>query len=728
MKLRSKKLLYPLLSINLAAGAILALAFFIFNITWNTTDYKILDLYYSLALEKGYGPQISPRIVHLNISNKTYEYFGKNYLDRGFLANANNILTELSPQACMFDLIFVHPSNPHDDSLFQKSLENAPHFYLPVGMKLSETTHSFKWEEGPYFDKLRDNFLMKIQEIGEGKPYYSLYGQSQNPMFAEVIENSGHISSVPDNDGVYRHYPLLIKVDSLFLPTATLSIFLNYNNIPAESLRIFWGDKIIIPKTADSYLDKEMIIPIDYKGRCYIPYPDRWQDSLKRIEMQNFVERYGNEEEFDEMTEIFEGNFVFVGDISTGIADLGHTPLQHDVPLVAVHSALMNAFLTNSFYREIHSEIIFYIIAVFLLLLSLALLLKSNNFIYTFEVTALLILVITTYLFIKVHLLIPIFSIFLVISILSFVSILSLQIISTKEEKFIKNAFSKYLPAKVVDKLVDNPQLLQLGGEERTLSLLFSDIVGFTTISESLQPKILVQLLNEYLTRMTDIVFENSGIIDKYIGDAILAEFGAPVFNEKHPDLAVSTAISMQKELLRLNNDWKNLYGTSIKARVGINTGKVIIGNMGSRQMFDYTVIGDSVNLAARLESVNKKYSTSILISESTYDALKMNTYLIRPVDVIVVKGKTKPVKIFEVAGFLTDFSGNNKLELFENYSIAFEKFLNRDFENATRILNNLALAHPDDIPTSLLIDRIAKIDTSKIDDSWDGSLELTEK
>lgn len=707
----------------------MALAFYIFNFGWNTLDYKILDIYYSVALENGKGPVVSPRIVHLNISNETYRTFGKNYLSRSFLADANNVLTELSPTACMFDLIFVHPSNETDDSLFTASLENSPHFYLPVGMQLSKEFHAFKWEEGPYFTKLRNDFLKFIPEFGNGKPFYSTYAQTQNSRFAEVIENSGHISSIPDDDGVYRHYPLLIKVDSLFLPTVTLSVFLYYNNVPAESLKIFWGDKIVIPKTSDSYLDNPVIIPIDESGRCFIPYPDRWQDSLKRMEMQNLIEKFGNTDDFDELTEIYEGNFVFVGDISTGIADLGQTPLQPDVPLVAVHSALMNAFLTNSFYKESDTSILYFAILLCVILLSVGLLFKSNRYLYIFEVSAIILLFAAAYYLITAFILIPVFSLFLVILVLGFVNILSMQVISTKEEKFIKSAFSKYLPQKVVDKLVDNPQLLQLGGEERTLSILFSDIAGFTTISESLNPKALVQLLNEYLTRMTDIVFQNSGIIDKYIGDAIVAEFGAPVHIENHADLAVTTAIMMQKELATLNEDWKQKYGQSINARVGINTGKVIIGNMGSKQMFDYTVIGDNVNLAARLEGVNKKYSTSVIISEYTHELITKNNFLIRPLDLIIVKGKTKPVKIFEVA----DFTGNEEMNkaqiiLFTKYSEAFNFYLGKKFEEAKTILTDVLTSSPNDTPTALLLKRIESLDISKLDNTWDGSFELTEK
>jgi len=729
LKLRSKKLFYPLLITNLAAGALLALAFFIFNFGWNSLDYKILDVYYSLALDNGKGPQVSPRIVHLNISNDTYKTFGKNSLSRSFLAETNNILTELSPAACMFDLIFVHPSTETDDSLFTLSLKDSPHFYLPVGMQLSGEFKNFKWEEGAYYDKLRNNFLKEIPEFGDGTPFYSTYAQTQNTRFSEVIENSGHISSIPDNDGVYRHYPLVIKVDSLFLPTVTLSIFLNYNNVPAESLRIYWGDKIIIPKTPDSYLDTTVVIPIDEKGRCFIPYPDRWQDSLKRMEMQNLVDRFKNTEDFDELTEIYEGNFVFIGDISTGIADLGQTPLQPDVPLVAVHSALMNAFLTNSFYRETDSTILLYAILSFVLFISLGLLFKSNYYLYLFEISSILVLLILTYYLVTEFVLIPVFSLFLIILVLGFINILSMQITSTKEEKFIKSAFSKYLPQKIVDKLVDNPNLLQLGGEERTLSILFSDIAGFTTISESLNPKDLVHLLNDYLTRMTDIVFQNSGIIDKYIGDAIVAEFGAPVYVDNHADLAVATAIMMQKELIILNEEWTQQYGRPINARIGINTGKVIIGNMGSKQMFDYTVIGDSVNLAARLEGVNKKYSTSVILSEYTFVSLTKDRFLVRPVDLIIVKGKSKPVKIYEVLDFLNNPQiDKNQIALFAKYSVAFNLFLERKFEESKSILLDLIKEFPEDGPSQLLMKRIESLDISSLDGSWDGSLELTEK
>lgn len=186
---------------------------------------------------------------------------------------------------------------------------------------------------------------------------------------------------------------------------------------------------------------------------------------------------------------------------------------------------------------------------------------------------------------------------------------------SQKEAKMIKGAFAHYVPAKVVESLIDNPNLLQLGGEEREMSVLFSDVAGFTTISENLTPHELVNLLNEYLTAMTDLVLMNDGIIDKYEGDAIMAEWGAPIPFHDHAYKSVHTAILMQRKLKELRPMWKERGLPDVTARVGINTGKMVVGNMGSRDVFDYTVMGDAVNLASRLEGANKPYKTDIMIS-----------------------------------------------------------------------------------------------------------------
>ena len=178
------------------------------------------------------------------------------------------------------------------------------------------------------------------------------------------------------------------------------------------------------------------------------------------------------------------------------------------------------------------------------------------------------------------------------------------------------------MPEKVVDTLLGSPEMLKLGGEERVMSVLFSDLAGFTTLSEKMTPTQLVHLLNHYLTEMTDIVLAEGGIIDKYEGDAIMAEFGAPLPLPDHADRAVRTGLKMQRRLKELREIWKGQGLPELRCRVGINTGAMIVGNMGSNQVFDYTVIGDSVNLASRLEGANKRYNTYLMISEFTLDCL----------------------------------------------------------------------------------------------------------
>jgi len=194
---------------------------------------------------------------------------------------------------------------------------------------------------------------------------------------------------------------------------------------------------------------------------------------------------------------------------------------------------------------------------------------------------------------------------------------------SQKEKMVIVGAFERYVPQRVVKELLADPSKLTLGGEERFLTVMFVDLADFTVVSERLKPAKLVSLINTYLTEMTEVILEYNGIIDKYEGDAIMAEFGAPVFYEEHAIHACYAALEMQRRIKRLDlSNFKNVVD-ELSCRIGINSGNMIVGNMGSRNVFDYTVMGDAVNLAARLEGANKTYRTKIMISYETYSLAK---------------------------------------------------------------------------------------------------------
>jgi adenylate cyclase len=220
-----------------------------------------------------------------------------------------------------------------------------------------------------------------------------------------------------------------------------------------------------------------------------------------------------------------------------------------------------------------------------------------------------------------------------------------------KQKRFIRSAFNQYLSVEVINRILDNPALLTLGGEKRELSILFSDIQGFSTISERLTPEQLVQLLNDYLTDMTDIIMEEGGTLDKYEGDAIIAFWNAPLEQPDHAMRICRAVLKCQRTLAARREEFYQRIGAWIYVRIGVHTGDVVVGNIGSKKRFDYTMLGDAANLASRLEGANKYFGTFTMISESTW--LQTNQAFIgREIGTLKVVGRNTPVTVFELLGF----------------------------------------------------------------------------
>lgn len=256
------------------------------------------------------------------------------------------------------------------------------------------------------------------------------------------------------------------------------------------------------------------------------------------------------------------------------------------------------------------------------------------------------------------------------------------------EKKRITGIFEKYVPSEVVTDLVNSDLESELGGQAREISILFTDIENFTTFAEKYPPNEVVQHLNKYFDSMIKILHENNGILDKYIGDAVMGLFGTPVESNRHADMAVKTAIEMKNKVSSINDLWKEKLEIPLRIRVGVNTGEVVVGNIGSTKRMEYTAIGDNVNLASRLEGVNKYFGTSIIISEFTYEQLQnKNLYIIRELDRITVQGKHIPVKIYEVIDFIN--SKDVKLNI-ETYVKALEFYQNKKFITALNLFKEL--------------------------------------
>jgi len=303
------------------------------------------------------------------------------------------------------------------------------------------------------------------------------------------------------------------------------------------------------------------------------------------------------------------------------------------------------------------------------------------------------------------------------------------SIVEGRDKRFIRSAFAKYVSPAVVQQIAEDPAALRLGGQQRPVTVLFSDLAGFTSLAEKMDPEVLISYLNVYLSEMTDVVLQEGGTLDKYIGDAIMAFWNAPSEQADHAERALRCAVMMQRKMTDLNARWQEQgFEDELLVRIGINTGTVVVGNVGGRDRFDYSVIGDAVNLAARLEPANKTYDTLIMASEYTLAQVDRSAFRLRELDILAVKGKGEAVTVFEVVEMADTALAPEREEALAHFNEGLAAYRRRDWELAERYFEAALEAHPKDGPSRVYLERTRSHIANPPPADWDFVVRRTVK
>jgi len=552
------------------------------------------------------------------------------------------------------------------------------------------------------------------------------------PMFTEKLAGSGYFTFLPDGiDDIFRHGNLVAgwpPADQLKNPED----YVIFPSLSLEALRVYLGsDPQVI---ADELGIREIRIgtyriPVDERGMILINY----QGGLDSFIRYSFADIYNDfaetrkESGFDPV-KTFKNKIVLVGPTALGIYDLRTTPFG-SLPGVLLHANIIDNVLNNRALYRPSWMWGFDMIAIALLGLLLSLIYPRVKPIFSGSLIMILVagyLLINYYIFNTYHISLtityPIESVMIVYLGIT----LYHYTMEEREKRFIRNTFSYYLSPDVINDLLTNPDKLKLGGENKRVTIFFSDIAGFTSISEKLPTERLVPLLNEYLTEMSDIVLKNRGTVDKYIGDAVMAIFGAPMDYPDHAASAVLSALEMHERLLELNKKWKEQGLPPVNCRVGLNTGEVKVGNMGSLKRMDYTVIGDEVNLASRLEGANKAYGTRLMLSESTFNDAK-DAIEARELDLLAVVGKQKPVRVYQALARKGQLDPK-MMELVKLFHQGLVLYRDAKFPEALELFNQCLKIDPSDSPSQVYAQRAQTYIETPPPPDWDGVWRLTKK
>ena len=582
-------------------------------------------------------------VVIVSIDEKSISEIGRWPWRRDVLASLINKLSEGKPKAIGIDVMLLEKESSETDRKLADAIKKAGNivlampFFVPVGKVKDPATREIP-------DVLLDSAFMEVK-TQKGIPWkpWAVKAEKAMPPVAELSGGAslGHVYIHPDMDGATRWEILALNYGDDWYPQFSLQIARIALGIEMKDMVLYGGSGIGLG---------DRFIPTDLSGRVLINYRGRDHSFSYYPASDILNEKIAKD--------FFKDKIVLVGTSALAVYDQKVTPFSGNTPGVEVNATVVENILLNNFIRKSPGSI--EIIIIILTGISLGLtLLKLRSISSAFLAAGF----IAFYLFLSCYLLIshnlwtnsiyPVANMFVIFTVQTVVRFFYEE----KKTKEIRQMFSSYVSPKIVHELIENPEKAKLGGERRVVTVLFADIIGFTSLSERRQPEEVVSLLNEYFNEMADIIFHWDGTLDKFVGDEIMALWGAPIEQPNHAELALQCALNMSERLDELREQWKARGQESLDIGIGINSGEVLIGNIGAQgKKMDYTAIGDHVNLAARVEKLTRQFGTRILITENTYayiDPLMHKGLFgqckLTELGVVSVKGKEKETKIFSL-------------------------------------------------------------------------------
>ena len=566
-----------------------------------------------------------------------------------------------------------------------------------------------------------------VNRVPKGRIPWGVMVESNIKKIYEGGHLSGFFNMRPDlEDGTVRRVHLLMRYGDRIYPSLDLQMLRHYyDNAPITVIADGETGDIV-----EIRIGSEKTILPDFDGSIMLNYKGP-QQTFKHYSVYDIIEH-------NLPKETLQDKIVLIGATEVGIFDLRTTPVGVAYPGVEVHATLLDNIMTDSYFELTIVNDVFSALLILIIGLVLGVALPRVPNIYG---TVLAVVLVVGYTFAHRYMVMEVRSwtsfVYVVLTVLTVWGGVTLFrfLVSDKDQRFIKGAFRHYLSADVVSQLMDNPDMLKLGGERRVMTAFFSDVARFSSISEKLTPEQLVHLLNVYLTAMSDTIMRYGGTVDKYEGDAIIAFFGAPVAYEDHATRACLVTLECHEQLIELNKQfeesglnktWEEAIGKNLTHRIGLNTGEMVVGNMGSADRFDYTMMGNSVNLAARLEGANKNWGTFTAVSEYTYEPAK-DAVEARELDLIQVMGIKKPVRVFELLARKGELS-EQQMKAMAVFHKGLELYRGQKWDDAIKHFTAVQKVYIDDPPSKVFIQRCKEFAESPPGEEWDGVFVATGK
>lgn len=688
----------------------------------NTIDDRIviLDIDEKSLAQEGHWPWRRDKLAYL--MDMVFDYYGAKVL--GFdvvfseadTSGGMDALDKLAKTDLQQDSKFlsaiekVRPELSFDDK-FAQSLKNRPivmGYFLShheeANNELGLLPQSLASAEGHDFSSL----------LFQARSYVGNLAQLQSATGLGGYLNNSNV----DEDGVYRRLPMVTQYKDQLYSTLSLSILRQVMGMPEVEFI-----------TSDDYGDSRLEaislagfkVPVDESGNLLVPFRGR-QGSFPYISATDVLNGVADVSQLKD-------KIVIVGTSAAGLLDLRSTPVQNIYAGVEVHANILSGLLDQTvrsrptyIIAAEAIELVFLAILAMLIFPRLGVVASAAFFLVIASIVATLNFHVWTAHNLDTRLATPLILFTLLYGLQLFFGFF----FESRKKKQLGNIFGQYIPNELVEEMSKTDDEFTLKGENRVMTVFFSDVRGFTTISEAMEdPQDLCNLINEILTPVTHVIHHHKGTIDKYIGDAIMAFWGAPIPTDKHASLAVKAGLDVIKSLTAINESFKAKNWPAVDLGIGLNTGPMVVGNMGSQFRIAYTVMGDTVNLGSRLEGLTKQYGVKMIVSESTLAAAPEFAY--RELDRVRVKGKNKPITIYEPIGELAEVSPEQQTIL-DLVHQALSDYRQQLWDKSEATFHQLHDLKPDDKLYKIYLERIEHYRQTPPEENWDGAFTHTSK